>query len=38
MKFKAALVLLWEYKLDGKKLTLKPVANPGVEFSFERLP
>ena len=28
----------WEYKLDGKKLTLKPVANPGVEFSFERLP
>jgi hypothetical protein len=28
----------WEYKLDGKMLTLKPVANPGVEFSFERLP
>lgn len=28
----------WEYKLDGKKLTLKPVASPGVEFSFERLP
>ena len=28
----------WEYKHDGKKLTLRPVANPGVEFSFERLP
>ena len=28
----------WEYKLDGKTLTLKPVANSGVEFSFERLP
>jgi hypothetical protein len=28
----------WEYKLEGSKLTLKPVANPGVEFSFERLP
>ena len=28
----------WEYKLEGNKLTLKPVANPGVEFSFERLP
>jgi len=28
----------WEYKLDGKKLTLKPVANAGVEFTFERLP
>ena len=28
----------WEYKLDGKTLTLKPVANPGVEFTFERLP
>ena len=28
----------WEYKLEGKTLTLKPVANPGVEFSFERLP
>jgi hypothetical protein len=27
----------WEYKLDGDKLTLKPVANPGVEFTFERL-
>ncbi|MFY9555879.1 MAG: lipocalin-like domain-containing protein [Blastocatellia bacterium] len=28
----------WEYKLEGKKLTLKPVANAGVEFTFERLP
>jgi hypothetical protein len=28
----------WEYKLDGKMLKLKPVANPGVEFTFERLP
>ena len=28
----------WEYKLEGKALTLKPVANPGVEFTFERLP
>jgi len=28
----------WEYKLEGKMLTLKPVSNPGVEFSFERLP
>jgi hypothetical protein len=28
----------WEYKLAGKTLTLKPVANPGVEFTFERLP
>lgn len=28
----------WEYKLEGKTLTLKPVANPGVEFTFERLP
>jgi hypothetical protein len=27
----------WEYKLDGDKLTLKPVANPGVEVTFERL-
>jgi hypothetical protein len=27
----------WEYKLEGKSLTLKPVANPGVEFTFERL-
>jgi Lipocalin-like domain len=28
----------WEYKLEGKTLTLKPVASPGVEFTFERLP
>jgi hypothetical protein len=28
----------WEYKLDGKTLMLKPVASPGVEFTFERLP
>lgn len=28
----------WEYKLEGKTLTLKPVANQGVEFTFERLP
>jgi len=28
----------WEYKLEGKTLTLKPVANPGVEFTFEKLP
>lgn len=28
----------YEYKLDGEILTLKPVANPGVEFKFERLP
>jgi hypothetical protein len=28
----------WEYKLAGKTLTLKPVASPGVEFTFERLP
>jgi hypothetical protein len=28
----------WEYKLEGKMLTLKPAANTGVEFSFERLP
>jgi hypothetical protein len=27
----------WEYKLEGDKLTLKPAANPGVEFTFERL-
>jgi hypothetical protein len=27
----------WEYKLEGDKLTLKPVPNPGVEFTFERL-
>ena len=28
----------WEYKLDGKILTLKPVGVDGVEFKFERLP
>ncbi|HKP84516.1 MAG TPA: hypothetical protein VJZ26_00380 [Blastocatellia bacterium] len=28
----------WEYKLEGKTLKLKPVGNPGVEFTFERLP
>jgi hypothetical protein len=28
----------WEYKLEGKTLTLKPMASPGVEFTFERLP
>ncbi|MEK6301787.1 MAG: lipocalin-like domain-containing protein [Acidobacteriota bacterium] len=28
----------YEYKLDGKTLTLKPVGNAGVEFKFERLP
>ena len=28
----------WEYTLAGKTLTLKPVASPGVEFTFERLP
>lgn len=28
----------WEYKLEGNKLKLKPVANTGVEFTFERLP
>jgi hypothetical protein len=28
----------WEYRLEGKTLKLKPVANPGVEFTFERLP
>ena len=28
----------WEYKLEGKTLTLKPVASPGVEFTFERMP
>jgi len=27
----------WEYKLEGKVLKLKPVANPGVEFTFERV-
>ena len=28
----------WEFKIDGNKLSVKPVANPGVEFTFERLP
>ena len=28
----------WEYKLEGKMLKLKPVANLDVEFTFERLP
>src|SRR5258708_3327318 len=28
----------WEFKLEGKTLTLKPSTNPGVEFAFERLP
>jgi hypothetical protein len=28
----------WEYKLVGTTLTIKPVANPGVEFTFERMP
>jgi hypothetical protein len=28
----------WEYKLEGKMLKLKPVSNPDVEFTFERLP
>jgi hypothetical protein len=28
----------WEYKLEGNKLTLKPQAAPGVEFTFEKLP
>jgi hypothetical protein len=28
----------WEYKLEGNKLKIKPVSNPGVEFTFERLP
>jgi len=28
----------YEYKLEGKTLKLKPVANQGVEFTFERLP
>jgi hypothetical protein len=27
----------WEYKLEGKTLKLKPVANSSVEFTFERL-
>ena len=28
----------WEFKLEGKTLTVKPAANPGVEFTFEKLP
>ena len=28
----------WEYKLDGKKLRLQPLATQGVEFQFEKLP
>lgn len=28
----------WEFKLDGSKLTLKPLAAEGVEFNYERLP
>lgn len=28
----------WEYKLDGNTLKIKPVSNPDVEFTFERLP
>ena len=28
----------WEYKLEGKTLTLKPTASPGVEFTFEKMP
>lgn len=28
----------WEFTLEGKKLTLKPAGNPGVEFYFEKLP
>jgi len=28
----------WKYKLEGNKLIIEPVANPGVEFSFEKLP
>lgn len=28
----------WEYKLEGKTLKIKPVANAGVEFTFERMP
>ena len=28
----------WEYKLEGKTLTVKPTASPGVEFTFEKLP
>jgi hypothetical protein len=28
----------WEFKLDGKKLIIKPVGGADVEFTFERLP
>ena len=28
----------WEYKLEGNTLKLKPVSNPDVEFTFERMP
>ena len=28
----------WEFTLKGNTLTLKPAANTGVEFTFERLP
>jgi hypothetical protein len=28
----------WEYKVEGKMLKIKPVANQGVEFAFERMP
>ncbi len=28
----------WEYKLEGNTLKIKPVANPDVEFTFERMP
>lgn len=28
----------WEYKLEGNKLTIRPVGNTEVEFAFERMP
>ena len=28
----------WEFKVEGKVLKIKPVANQGVEFTFERMP
>ena len=28
----------WEFKVEGKMLKIKPVANQGVEFAFERMP
>lgn len=28
----------WEYKVEGKMLKIKPVSNPDVEYTFERLP